>query len=251
MKINSSFDEGKPPVLLMIHSVMKNIPEDERVKKILSIGLILVLTLTLNTACSPTPKPSTVNSSETPPESLPGLSRSLGDLLQEQPALESIIYQRGWDKLWLCVGINNDASDKLRTLGSYGLISDIEQILWMVSRSEFTDTESEKKSAAELPVIKESELNLPHDETMLFYDHTGSKHSWIRLNYKPYIPGQGMKAWTHKDLIIYIDPDCEANAFLGVQDPQNDNLWEIHALPGCGPWLAKEIDMLASMTTAL
>lgn len=220
-------------------------------KKISSIGLILVLTLTLSTACSTATKPNTVNSPETLPESLPGLSRSLEDLPQDRPVLESIIYQRGWDKLWLCVGINNDASDKLRTLGSYGLISDIEQILWMVSRSEFTDTESEKKSAAELPVIKESELNLPHDETMLFYDHTGSKHSWIRLNYKPYIPGQGMNTWAHKDLIIYIDPDCESNAFLGVQDPQNDNLWEIHALPGCGPWLAKEIDMLAYMTTTI
>lgn len=220
-------------------------------KKISSIGLILALTLTLNTACSTAAKSNIANSPETPPESLSGLSRSLGDLPQDRPALESIIYQRGWDKLWLCVGINNDASDKLRTLGRYGLVSDIEQILWMVSRSEFTDSESEKKSAAELPVIKESELNLPHDETMLFYDHTGSKHSWIRLNYKPYILSQGMNTWAHKDLIIYIDPDCETNAFLGVQDPQNDNLWEIHALPGCGPWLAKEIDMLAYMTTAM
>ena len=220
-------------------------------KKISSIGSILVLTLTLSTACSTAAKSNIATSPENPPESLSELSRSLGDLSQDRPALESIIYQRGWDKLWLCVGINNDASDKLRTLASYGLVSDIEQILWMVSRSEFTDTESEKKSAAELPVIKESELNLPHDETMLFYDHTGSKHSWIRLNYKPYIPGQGMNAWAHKDLIIYIDPDCEDNAFLGVQDPQNDNLWEIHALPGCGPWLAKEIDMLAYMTTTI
>lgn len=213
------------------------------VKKILSLCLMLILISTL-IACSKTQN--TLTASDKP--SVP--NQTSGNVTQiKKEILNYVIFQRGRDGL--CVGLKNDSSDYLRNLRNYGLVSDVERLLWMASRSVFTDSEGEKKRITELPVIEESNKSIPQDKNMWFYDGVSSKSVWIRLNYQPFIPGQGMNVWGHKDLIVYIDPDNDDNAFLGIQDPQNQNVWDIHLLPGYGPWLAKEIDMLMYMTAAM
>ena len=218
-------------------------------RKILSLFLMLPLVLILVTACNETPNPS--NTLENLSVSVPESSQTTDHIIPEQETLNYLIVQRGQDGL--CVGLKNDVSDKLRTLGSYGLVSDVENLLWIAPRGGAgIDSKDEEKSAMELPVIKESDKSAPQDENIMwFYDGISSKNVWIRFNYQPFIPGQGMNVLGHKDLIVYIDPDNDDNAFLGIQDPQNQNDWNIYLLPGYGLWLEKEIDILLRLTAGM
>ncbi|WP_273483166.1 hypothetical protein [Desulforamulus ruminis] len=220
-------------------------------KKTCALFLVLIFTLTSVTACSKRPNTSSI--SDKPPVSspeAPASSQSTEDITHERSILNDVVVQRGRDGL--CVGLKNDPSDRLRTIENYALVSDIERLLFLASRSGAgIHSETEKRKITKLPVIQESENTTPPNEEMWFYQGVSSKNVWMRLNYQPFIPGQGMNVWGHKDLIVYIDPDNNDNAFLGIQDASNENAWNIILLPGYGSWLAKEIDMFLYMTTAM
>lgn len=136
----------------------------------------------------------------------------------------------------------NDSSDSLRNNGNYGLVADIEDLMWIASRGLLGLDKQEEKSINELPVIQES---FRSD----FGKDVKSKNVWIRLNYEPYVPEQGMNVIAHKDLIVYLDPQNQDNAFLGIQNVQDLNTWTIILMPGYGPWFEKEINMLLYFTT--
>jgi hypothetical protein len=158
----------------------------------------------------------------------------------KQEIVKSMIVQRGHDGIR--DGFKNDSLDKLK---SYGIVLDMKNLLWLATRGAAgIEAEGEKKAVAEFSVIAESEESLAGDTV-------NSDNCWIRLNYEAYFPDQGVNVWEHKDLIIYIDPDNADDAFLGVQDPQEQMLWTVFRLPGYGTWLEKEIDMLLRLTTGL
>lgn len=48
----------------------------------------------------------------------------------------------------------------------------------------------------------------------------------------------------HKYLIIYTDPGKVNNAYLEVQNLDNQTKWDLYRLPGYGQWLKKEVDLL-------
>lgn len=213
-------------------------------KKILSLFLILTLSLFLLTACCKTQD--TINTSNRPPTS----QQTTAVVTQvKQEILNQVIVQRGKDSLR--VGFQNDSSDKLRTLGIYGLVSDVENLLWIASRGSADIDPEGEKIITELPVIQESSKSTVNGGDILFYDDVKSKNVWIRLNYKPFIPSQGTNIWGHKDLIVYLDPDNHNNAFLGIENAQKQNTWNMILLPGYGPWLEKEIDILLRLTIAM
>jgi len=219
-------------------------------KKILSLFLVLTFALTLVTGCSRTQN--TSNTSGKPSVSTSGASTSSTENATqvEQEILNYVIVQRGQDDVR--VVFQNDSSDKLRTLRSYGLISDVENLLWIASRGGAgIDSEGEKKMLTELPVIQESYKSNIGNGKIRFDNAVDSKNVWIRLNYQPFKPGQGMNVWGHKDLIVYIDTENHDNAFLGIQDDQDQNVWKIILLPGYGPWFEKEINMLLRLTIAM
>ncbi|MCB8818085.1 hypothetical protein [Desulfosporosinus shakirovi] len=220
-------------------------------KKILSLFLMMVFTLTLLTACSKTQN--TLNTTgETPLSSSDASApvQSTENATHEQKILNYIIVQRGRDGVR--VVLQNDSSDKLKTFGHYGIVSDVENLLWIASRGGGgLDSETEEKKVTELPVIQESNKTTGINRDIWFEDTGGNKDVWIRLNYEPFTPDQGMNGWEHKDLIVYIDPNNHDNGFLGIQDAQDQNVWRIILLPSYGPWIEKEIDMLLRLTIAM
>ena len=144
----------------------------------------------------------------------------------KQEILKSMIVQRGSDGIR--EGFENDSLDKLK---SYGIVLDMRDLLWLATRSGAgIDAEGEKKVIAKFPVVAESEESLSGDGKLWFNHTVNSKNCWIRLNYKAYFPAQGVNVWGHKDLILYIDPDSAHDAFLGVQDPQDQTLWTVFRL---------------------
>lgn len=51
--------------------------------------------------------------------------------------------------------------------------------------------------------------------------------------------------------MVYLDNDNNSNAYLGLQNPDNETQWTIILLPGYGSWFEREIDMIMRLTTGL
>ncbi|WP_238446348.1 hypothetical protein [Desulforamulus ruminis] len=130
-------------------------------KKTCALFLVLIFTLTSVTACSKRPNTSSI--SDKPPVSspeAPASSQSTEDITHERSILNDVVVQRGRDGL--CVGLKNDPSDRLRTIENYALVSDIERLLFLASRSGAgIHSETEKRKITKLPVIQESENTTP------------------------------------------------------------------------------------------
>lgn len=149
----------------------------------------------------------------------------------EQRILNQIVIQQGGNRFVL----QNLSSKK-----PLGLVSDIENLLWIAPRGGAgIEPEVEERKATNLKIIQESN------------ESTVSKNTWVRLYYQPYKPVQGMNYIGHKDIIVYIDPDNNKNAYLGIQNPDNQTEWNLFLLPGYGQWLQKEIDMLLRLTSGI
>jgi hypothetical protein len=114
-----------------------------------------------------------------------------------------------------------------------GLVLDIRDIRWISLRGGAgIEPRVEEKDAKDVVAIAESDqLNT---EVSLYF---------VRLAYQPYRPGPGMNDFSHQDLIVFIDPNREDNAYLGIQNPDAPGNWSLTLLPGYGPWLKKEIDL--------
>ncbi len=180
--------------------------------------LMIIITITV-TACSANPGP-------TPPVLVHGA--------EAEPRLERtlsrIVIQRGKD----CYTFRIQPGSR-----PYGLVTDIQNIRWIAIRGG-AGIEPIEKEVADLGIVRESEK-----------DNATGKGLWVRFYYESYKPAQGMNDPGHKDIIVYTDRENVADAFLGIQNPDHQEKWDIFVLPGYGPWLQKEIDVLLRLATGL
>lgn len=122
----------------------------------------------------------------------------------------------------------------------FGIVSDIQRLLWVASRGGAgIEPETRQVEWEELDKVLETgaELRKPF--------------CFVHLIYEPYQPMQGMNDTAHKDLIIYTDPGNANDAYLAVQNPDNQTRWSLYRLPDYAQWLKKEVDLLLRIYTGL
>ncbi|MCL6449101.1 MAG: hypothetical protein K6U04_13305 [Armatimonadetes bacterium] len=125
-------------------------------------------------------------------------------------------------------------------LRGLGIISDIQDLLWVAPRG----------GAGIQPEVEQVESK-ELDKVLENGDKMKDAFCSVRLIYEPYRPEQGMNDLAHKDLIIYTDPGNVNDACLGVQKPDNQTEWDLYRLPDYGQWLKKEVDLLLRLRTGL
>lgn len=121
-----------------------------------------------------------------------------------------------------------------------GIISDIQNLLWVAPRG----------GAGIQPEVEQVEPK-ELDKVLQSGDKMNDTFCLVRLIYEPYKPQQGMNELAHKDVIIYTNPDSVNDAYLGVQNPENQTRWDLYRLPDYGQWLKKEVDLLLRLRTGL
>jgi len=129
--------------------------------------------------------------------------------------------------------------DPLKLKG-LGIRSDIQDLLWVAPRG----------GAGIKPEVKQVEAK-ELDRVLKNGDKMKDAFCLVRLIYEPYRPGQGMNDLAHKDLIIYTDPGNVNDAYLGVQNPDNQTKWDLYRLPDYGQWLKKEVDLFLRISKGL
>ncbi|NPV70783.1 MAG: hypothetical protein HPY55_09085 [Firmicutes bacterium] len=149
---------------------------------------------------------------------------------QDKKTLHQIVVQRDNDRFTLKVTPGQKP---------YGLVSDIQNLRWIALRGGL-GIENIAEGHDHLEIIRQSEKN-----------EVKSKGLWIRLYYETYKPEQGMNDFGHKDIIVYAAPRNPNDAFLGIQNTDDQTKWSLFSLPGYGPWLKKEIDILLRLATGL
>lgn len=124
---------------------------------------------------------------------------------------------------------------------SNGLVSDVQDLLWIAYRggAGIDPAKAEERNTKDLEIVQES------NESIV------TEHTWIRLFYQPYKPPQGMNDFGHQDIMVYSDPQNLHDAYLAIQDPDDQLKWKVFPIPEYGSWLQKEIEIFLRLTTGL
>ncbi|HML37988.1 MAG TPA: hypothetical protein PKA19_11310 [Bacillota bacterium] len=165
----------------------------------------------------------------------------------EAETLDAVLMQRGTDKLR--TGLKNDSAD---ILNSYGIVRNVEELLWIAPRGGAgIEADGTEKNISDLPAIKESEAALTDNPTDWYSLEVDTDNLWIRLIYDPYKPAPGVNSMAHKDIMVYLDNDNNSNAYLGIQNPDDETQWTVISLPGYGSWFEREMDMIMRIAAGL
>lgn len=196
----------------------------------------LLLIIILGTACGTTND----EINQTNPNTMSDTSSTESAITysEEQRILYKIVIQRGKERF----------SFEEKDSNYCTLVSDVENLLIIAPRGGAgidSSTLEKNVDVKDIDIIRESEKDSGNKVAVV-----ENEGVWIRLYYKPYRPGQGMNDFKHKDVMVYIDLNDTTNAYLARQNPDDLSKWDLILLPGYGPWLQKEIDMLLRLKTA-
>lgn len=106
-----------------------------------------------------------------------------------------------------------------------------------------------RKSGEDVGVKKQSELTFL--QAGLEEGTSEKAFTYIRLVQTPFIPDEGVNEFPRKDIVIYVDPKYPNDAFVGVQNPNKLEEWQIYKVNDYGNWLRKEIALYISLYTGL
>lgn len=206
-------------------------------KKWLLYLMLLVLSITLPACTKNGRQSSKVESGGSPSNNSPRSSQQISasdgtsKLTPMEKQIVRLVVKRGADLFTF---------DDLSGLRDSGLISDIQNLLWVAPRGGAgLQPQVRHVDSKELGGILEKG------------DEMKDSFCSVRIVYEPYRPKQGMNNIAHKDVIIYIDPDNINDACLGVQNPDNREEWGLYCLPDYGKWLGKEVDLFLRLYTGL
>lgn len=106
-----------------------------------------------------------------------------------------------------------------------------------------------RKSGEDLGVKNQSELTFLQEGQE--EGTSENAFTYIRIVQIPFIPDEGVNEFPRKDIVIYVDPKYPNDAFVGVQNPDKLEEWQIYKVLDYGNWVKKEIDLTISLYTGL
>ncbi|WP_068794271.1 hypothetical protein [Brevibacillus laterosporus] len=106
-----------------------------------------------------------------------------------------------------------------------------------------------RKSDENIVVKKEQELGFLQERQE--EGTSQNDYTYIRLIQTPFIPEEGVNAFPRKDIVLYIDQQYPNDVFVGVQNPNKLDEWEVYIVKNYGNWLKKEIDLYVSLHKGL
>lgn len=134
-----------------------------------------------------------------------------------------------------------------------GLYNDMEALMWLVPRgalNEISTVEPEQKELENAYISESSETFREYSsqtEEEWYFDFEGEQ-TWIRLNYQPYTPPEGVNTISHEDILFYVDGE---NLYFAVQDVNDAELWKVTEIRDYGSWLQREIQMFIRLYMGL
>lgn len=152
----------------------------------------------------------------------------------ESELISMTIYAKGICQNWLPEMITNA-----------GLLKDIQTLGWIVPRGGIGIEEpaSEQNASDNLFLSESNEIFEEYSSQMgedWYFDFEDDSKVWVRLNYHPYKPAEGVNEIAHKDLMLYVEGE---DLYFAVQDIDDEKSWEIFKLPEYGSWMEKEVEM--------
>ncbi|MBS6397921.1 MAG: hypothetical protein KH452_12370 [Clostridiales bacterium] len=152
-----------------------------------------------------------------------------------EPELISMtVYSQGICQNWLP-----------ESIAESGLFHDIQTLRWMVPRGGIGIEEpSTVQNTSENAILSESSKILKEYDSQMkenWYFDFEDDNIWIRLNYHPYTPPEGVNDLAHDDLMLYVEGE---DLHFAIQDTEDENVWEIKKIPEYGSWMEKELEML-------
>lgn len=125
------------------------------------------------------------------------------------------------------------------------ILNDIQVLRWIVPRGGIgVEEPASEQNASDNIFLSESNKIFEEYSSQMeedwYFDFEDHNKVWVRLNYNPYKPAEGVNDIVHKDIMLYIEDE---DLYFAIQDVDNEELWRITKVPGYGSWMEKEIEL--------
>ena len=120
------------------------------------------------------------------------------------------------------------------------LVHDVRDLMWVADRggAGIAAEDSQLLPSSALPLASQQRQD-------------GFTHLWVRFEFSPAErPAEGQESG-HGDVMLYVDHENPADAWLAVQDVADPQLWLMTPLPGYGLWLEREVDLFLRLSMGL